>query len=136
MISTDKIPTGPGEIRKFGILFALICAAVGGYLFWKESALWSWFGIAGAFFLVTGLFVQAVLRPVYSGWMMFAFVLGWVNTRILLGVFFYLIITPLGFVMRLAGKDLLDQKIDRQASTYWKKRERIPLDPKRIEQQF
>lgn len=101
-----------------------------------DSILWSWFGLAGAFFLLAGLFVQSILRPVYIGWMKFAFILGWVNTRILLGVFFYLIITPIGVVMRLAGKDLLDRKIDRSAKSYWKKRDRTAFDPKRMEQQF
>ncbi len=129
-------PASAKEVRKFGILFALICAAVGAYLFWKESALWSWFGIAGAFFLVAGLYIQTVLHPVYIGWMKFAFVLGWVNTRILLGLFFYLIITPVGVVMRLAGKDFLDKKINRPAKTYWKKRDRTAFDPKHMEQQF
>ena len=40
------------------------------------------------------LSVHAVLRPIYVGWMKFAFVLGWINTRLILGLFFYLILTP------------------------------------------
>lgn len=132
----DKISTTPKDIRKFGLLFSGICVLVGGYLWYRENTAWQWLAGAAGFFLVTGLFFHPVLRPIYVVWMKFAFVLAWVNTRILLGVFFFLILTPLGLVMRLFGKDFLDEKIDKQATTYWKRREPAPLDPKRYENLF
>jgi carbamoyltransferase len=58
------------------------------------------------------------------------------NTRLLLGAFFYLILTPIGLVMRLAGKDYLEKQIDRSATTYWIKREPVPMDQKRYENLF
>ncbi len=88
------------------------------------------------FFLVTGLFGYPVLRPLYLGWMKFAFVLGWLNTRLLLGVFFYLVITPTGLLLRILRKDLLDQRVDRSAKSYWKLREVKPFDPKQCERLF
>ena len=54
--------------------------------------------------------------------MRFASLLAWINTRVLLSVFFYLVLTPVGVLMRLAGKNLLDQRMDRTAGTYWVKR--------------
>jgi hypothetical protein len=94
-----------------------------------------WFTAGSIFFLVTGLVGYPVLRPVYIGWMKFAFVLGWMNTRLLLGLFFYLILTPVGLVMRAFGKDIIDKKFDRQARSYWKKRT-TPFDPATMERQF
>jgi hypothetical protein len=136
LINRNK--TGPSgqEVKKFGILFAAICAAAWVYLLFKESPAWIWFGLGTVFFATTGFLAQPILRPVYVVWMKFAFALGWINTRILLGIFFYLIITPIGLVMRLVGKDILDQKLDRSAKTYWKKRDRVPFDQKRMEHQF
>ena len=136
MISRNKGGPTRQEVRKFGILFAGICVAVGTYLFYKDNTAWSWAALGAAFFAATGLFAYPVLRPIYTGWMKFAFALGWINTRILLGIFFYLIITPIALFMRLVGKDILDRKIDHSAKTYWKKRERVPFDPKRMEHQF
>ena len=135
---TNRNETDPTrqEVRKFGILFAGICAVVGIYLFYKESSAWLWLALGAAFFVTTGLFAYPVLRPIYVAWMRFAFAFAWINTRILLGIFFYLIITPISLFMRLVGKDFLDQKVDRSAKTYWKKRERVPFDPKRMEHQF
>ena len=124
------------EVRKFGLMFAAICAAVAAYQAYKGSSLWPWFGGGGAFFLVTGLFMEPVLRPVHAGWMKFAYVLGWINTRLLLGIFFYLVLTPVALVLRLAGKDLLQQRLDRSAQSYWVKREPAQIDPERYERLF
>ena len=126
----------PTEIQKFGILFAALCTLVAGYMVWKGIHIWPYFFGGAVFFLVTGLFGKNILRPLYVGWMKFAFVLGWVNTRILLGLFFYLILTPIGLVLRLTGKDLLGLKIDRNATSYWVKRERKSFDAETTKQQF
>ena len=124
------------EVRKFGVMFAVICIAVAGYQIYRQSHLWPWFAGGAAFFLGTGLFGYPLLRPVYIGWMNFAFVLGWINTRVLLGVFFYLIITPIGLAMRLFRRDILDQKIDPSAKSYWRKRHRVAVDLSRYERLF
>ena len=61
--------------------------------------------------------------------------LGWLNTRLILGLVFYLMITPLGLLIRLAGTDLLDEKIDKKAESYWKKRPPAP-GPARYEKSY
>jgi len=62
------------------------------------------------------------LRSVYAAWMKFAFLLAWVNTRLILVIIFYLVFTPLGLLMRLCGADPLERKINKKAGSYWKKR--------------
>jgi hypothetical protein len=68
--------------------------------------------------------------------MKFAYVLAWVNTRLLLSFFFYGIITPVGLVMRLLGRDPLTRKIDRSQTSYWVKRDPQPFDAKKYEHLF
>jgi hypothetical protein len=136
LIKTDKVNATPRELKKFGIMFGAVCLVLAAYAFFKGSAHWQWFAGGAAFFLLTGLFGHAILRPLYIGWMKFAFVLGWINTRVLLGLFFYGVVTPIGVAMRLFGKDLLDQKINRSAATYWIRREKGASDPKRCERMF
>jgi hypothetical protein len=124
------------EVRKFGLLFGTICSGIGLYLFLKGGDAWTWFVLPAVFFFGSGLFAQRVLRPVYSVWMRFAYAVAWVNTRVLLGLFFYLVMTPLGLIMRLAGKDFLEEKIDRSAPTYWVKREEHTVDRDRYQRLF
>jgi len=87
-------------------------------------------------FLLTGFIIPMVLKPVYVAWMRLAFVLGWVNTRLLLCVLFYLVFTPIGLALRLFGKDLLDRKLDKNAETYWHRREKRHLKLEEYERQF
>jgi hypothetical protein len=124
------------NVRNFGFLFSGLCLLAAGYLLYRENGAWQWAGIAAVLFALGGAFAYPALKPVYLGWMAFAFLLAWINTRVLLGIFFYLVMTPIGLVLRLTGKDLLDTTIDKAATSYWIKRTREPLDPKRYERLF
>ena len=131
-----KINATDREVRKFGIMFAVICLGVAAVSFYLQGRVWPWFLGGSGLFAIGGLLARSVLRPVYIGWMKFAFVLGWINTRIILGLFFYGILTPIGLGMRLFGWDPLTRKIDRNAPSYWKVRTEEPFDPKRYERLF
>jgi len=127
---------GDKEVRKFGLLFAALGVLAGTYMAWKGiRTQWILFGLAGIF-LLTGLVIPRVLRPLYTAWMRFAWVLAWINTRLVLSVFFILVLTPVGLVMRLTGKDLLDKKIDRSARSYWVKRPTAPKERQSYEHLF
>ena len=135
-MTDTTINSSPKELRKFGLMFSVLCVAAGAYSLYRGGHAWPWLAGGAVFFLATGLFIHPVLRPVYIGWMKFAHVLGWINTRLLLGIFFYLILTPAGFLMRLLGKDPMDRRLDRAARSYWILRKQEPFDPKRYEQVF
>lgn len=124
------------EVRKFGITFAILTLAIAGFTFYKGSEIWTWFLGGSVFFLVTGLFVYPVLKPIYVGWMTFAYALGWFNTRLLMGISFYLVFAPTGFLLRVFGKDLLNLRLDKQAKTYWIKRTPTAFEPKQYERLF
>ena len=83
--------------------------------------------------------IQAIVRfgnLLFKGWMAFANALGWVNTRILLVLVFFVVITPGAIVMRLFGKDLLSQRLEPGTETYWKPKAQSPLDPQSYLRQF
>lgn len=84
--------------------------------------------------LIRGIIRLAKL--VYRGWMIFAKALGFVNTRILLTLFFYLVITPIGLLLRLFGKNPLNLRLDPEAKTYWSPKAKEPYDPERYKKQF
>ncbi|HUI10336.1 MAG TPA: SxtJ family membrane protein [Bacteroidota bacterium] len=133
---TDRIDDSRAKVRQFGLLFGALGFLAAAYAALAHHRVaWWWLG-AGALFTIAGLAAYPLLRPVYRAWMKFAFALAWVNTRVLLGVFFYLVLTPVGLLMRLLGRDLIDQKIDRSAATYWKARKPAAFDPTRYERLF
>ena len=112
-------------LRNFGLLFFVVLGAMGGLSYWKGGSNWRWFIGGSGLCLILGLFLPFLLKPFYKVWMIFAFLLGWVMTRIIVTLTFFLIFTPVGFVLRILGKDLLNEKIDRSVSTYWLRHEPI-----------
>jgi len=69
-------------------------------------------------FAVTGILAPNALRYVHRVWMLLGNVLGWVNSKIILGLLFYLIVTPVRIVMSMTGKDPMNRKFDPNAETY------------------
>lgn len=68
--------------------------------------------------------------------MKFALILSWINTRIILILLFYLVFTPIGLILKLLGKDLLDRKINKADKSYWRKKEKNELSLAAYEKQF
>ena len=108
------------ELRDFGLIFGVILVLLFGLLlpwfFEKEFPLWPWwvFGIMGSMALIYPL----SLKYIFKVWMLFGAVMGWINTRLILGVIFYLIFVPYSLAMKLLGKDPLSRKLDNQMITY------------------
>ncbi len=130
------IETTDTKIRNFGVLFFVVMAGLAGLSLYRGHTTWPWFAGAALVFLLLGFFAKPVLRPLYVGWMTFAFALGWINTRIILGVFFYVILFPVGLVIRITGNDPLARKLNRNQSSYWIKREPVALDRQRYARPF
>ncbi len=68
---------------------------------------------------VTGYLRPGAIRPVFVGLMGVTFPIGWVVSHAIFLVVFYFVVTPIGLLMRLTGRDALERKLDRTASTYW-----------------
>jgi len=106
-----EIPDKNG-LREFGLvtggLFVGLFGLLLPWLFGFDWPLWPWI-VAG---VLSGLALLSPngLRPIYHGWMFMALILGWINTRILLGIVFFLIITPMGSIMRLFGNNPMIKK--------------------------
>ncbi len=148
----NKIDTSRDAVKKTGKAFLIAFSIVAMFIFLKHAHVegwtnWSWAeGVAALWwkvFLIAGIVISVlsraaypVMKPFHVAWMTFAHLLAWLNTRILLGVFFYLIVTPTGLLMRVFGKDLLDEKIDKSAQSYWKKRDRKAFNPKHADRMF
>jgi hypothetical protein len=88
------------------------------------------------FFLISGQIIPRALKPAYIIWMKLAFILSWINTRIILTVIFYLFITPAAVILKILRKDLLDKKIDKTRQSYWLAKETAGQPPINYERQF
>ncbi len=108
------------EAKRFGVILAILLAALGGWMFFKQrptGSLIAWSG--GGLALVLSLLLGALWIRLFRLWMKFAEVLSWVMTRVILSTFFYIVLTPLALVMRLFGKRPLDLNFKDGKPTYW-----------------
>jgi hypothetical protein len=112
------------ELRVFALLLLAFFAIVAGLMVFRFSATTAAgvvFAVA-ALISVTGLCVPSWLRPVYVGWIVAAYPIGWLVSHIVIAMLFYLVITPIGLIMRVFGRDPMHRRFDRSAPTYWKSR--------------
>lgn len=124
------------ELRKFGITIGIFLLVIAGLLFWKQRPSFPYFAYTGGGFALLGLAVPIVLKPIYKVWMSFAVVMGFIMTRIILTVLYFGMFTPISWLTKLLGKDLLDERWDKNATTYWRKRPATKFDPKSAENMF
>lgn len=99
------------ELRHFGLIVGGVFLVIGVWPWlWEGEAARSWALGIGAILALLGAFVPRVLSQIHKGWMFIGHVMGWINTRIILGFFFYVVLTPMGLVARLMGKDFMHMK--------------------------
>ena len=125
-----------GKLRRFGITVGIAFCVLASLLLWKAKPTWPYFGSLGGLFLILGLVVPVGLRPVERVWMKVAGWMGWVMTRVILGIVFLVLFTPAGLVLRLLRKDPLELRIKPEAQTYWHRREDSDRSPERMERMF
>jgi len=108
------------ELRKFGITAGIIVALLFGlvmpWIFSRPIPGWPW---AVSFVLIVwALIAPGTLKIVYKIWMRIGLALGWVNTKIILGIVFYLVFTPMGILMRIFRKDPMRRNMDGKVASY------------------
>ncbi len=123
--------------RRFGRMLPVVAAAWAAIVWWRAHPL------AAAIVLGVGVvgFAVSAVAPgpwlrFFRGWMRFAEGFGSVLTRVILGAFYFLVLTPVGLVLRLAGRDPLDTAFRDGRPSYWIDKEPVEATIERYEKQF
>ena len=126
MDRTKQQPTVK-DLRQFGLLVGSVFAVIGLWpvVFRSESPR-LWAIIVGSLLIALGAIAPQSLKQVHSGWMKVGHILGSINTKIILGIVYYLLITPMGLVMRLMGKDAMHRSFAQDTDSYRVLRARRP----------
>lgn len=125
------------ELIWFGPLFALFGGLIGALAFWKFEAP----GIAQAIWISTAAtivlynLIPPLRKPIYTGWLALVFPIGWIVSHLLLTIVFYLVVFPIGLLMRLLRYDALGRTFSPEAKSYWIKRS-ANSDPAKYFRQF
>ncbi len=109
-----KLPSN----KSFGIVFAAFFSIISFWPMLNGSEIRIWSLIIAVIFFILGLINSKILTPLNRLWFKFGLILGKIVSPIVLGIVFFLVVTPTGIIMRLIGKDLLNLK-KKNYESYW-----------------
>ena len=107
--------------RNFGIVFFIVFLIVAIYPLINSNEIQIWSLILSLLFLILGLINSKILTPLNKLWFKFGIFLGKIISPIIMGIIFFFVVTPIGFIMRLLSKDILNLKYNNENS-YWIKK--------------
>lgn len=130
-----ELEANPKNLRSFGIGAGVILAIFAFFSWKKGGNAYPYLLGASALMALTGAALPRRLTPLFKVWMKIAGVLAIVNTFLLMGIVYYILLSPYALFRRLTGADPLDLAFEPNADSYWKKKEPI-TDPNAYERQF
>ena len=137
IIEVNRDPT-PRQLKQFGFIWMGFVALFGAIAFFKldnpslARGLW----VAAVAVPGIGWVFPRFMRLVFVGMSYAAFPIGFVVSHVVLALVYYLVLTPIGLVMRVFGYDPMERRFEREVETYWIERGPSAVDPKRYFRQF
>ena len=107
-----------GSNKSFGIVFFVVFLLISLYPLINNESIRIWSLVISLIFLVLGILNSNLLSPLNQIWFKFGIFLGKIISPIIMGIIFFLVVTPIGLIMRLFGKDVLNLKYN-DYKTYW-----------------
>lgn len=123
-------------VKKTGISVGVVLILISLLSWYLGKASFVYFSIAGGLFVILAFIAIPVLRPFHKLWMMLALLMGFVMSRVILTILYYLVLTPIGLIAKLVGKKFIPLGFDKNANTYWEKRENTAKQQIDYERQF
>tara|TARA_B100000029_G_scaffold498757_1_gene568077 strand:- start:497 stop:892 length:396 start_codon:yes stop_codon:yes gene_type:complete len=117
MLRNSKIQIGSN--RNFGLVFFIVFLLIAIWPLINNEAIRTWSLLISVIFLILGLLNSKILSPLNILWFKFGLLLGSIIAPIVMGIIFFMVITPIGLLMKLLGKDLLNSKYDNKKKSYW-----------------
>ena len=112
-----------GSNRSFGIVFFVVFLIISIWPLLDEKELRYWALIVSIIFLILGILKSNILTPLNKVWFKFGILLGHIISPIIMALIFFLVVTPISFIMRIFGKDILNLKKNNNSS-YWIKKDK------------
>ena len=122
MKSQNKIKIGSN--RSFGVVFFIVFLILGFWPIKNGGEINIWLVTISLLFLILAIIKSKLLTPLNKLWFKFGIKLGSIVSPIVMGAIFFLVVTPIGIVMNVIGKDLLNKKQNKKIKTYWIKRDK------------
>ena len=115
MTNIQKLPSN----RNFGIVFFVVFFVISLYPLTYNGDITRWSLVISIIFLILGLINSKILTPLNKLWFKFGILLGRIISPIVMALIFFVVVTPIGLIMRLLRKDLLNLRYNKKSKSYW-----------------
>lgn len=123
-------------VKKTGLTVGVVLILISLLLWYLGKTSFVYFSSIGGLFVILSFIAVTVLRPFHKLWMMLALLMGFVMSRVILTILFYLVLTPTGLIAKIFGKKFMPLGFDKRASTYWEKKDTTSKKQIDYERQF
>ena len=114
-----EIQSSKTDLKKFGWTLGVVFGLLSAYFLWRGKSFALYVLALAAILLLFGFIAPTLLKPVQKVWMTLALLMGWLMTRVILAVVFYAVVTPIGLLLRLSGKDFMNRHFPGKEESYW-----------------
>ena len=111
-----------GSNKSFGVVFSIVFLIVALYPVLNNNSIRTWSVLLSLIFLILGLLNSPILSPLNKIWFYFGIFLGKIVSPLIMAIIFFIVVTPIGFIMRLLKKDILNLRFNNN-KTYWIKKD-------------
>ena len=132
----SNIKSDKAALKEFGVTIGAVLIILADIAAFKGKNTYAYFLWPGIAFAALGISLPGVLRPLQVLWMGFSIILGFFMNRVIMALLFYFVVTPINMVIKIIGKDVLDQRIDKTKPSYWSPRDGVSKDRKYYENQY
>ena len=124
------------QIRNFGIILSIIFLFFNLFFYLVGKNISNPLLILTPTMLLISLYLPTLIKPIYSIWMLLAIIIGWIMTRIILIIMYYIILTPISLISRLFRKQFLDLNWSNTKSSFWNLKNKNKFNKSDYENQF
>jgi hypothetical protein len=117
-----QIDISDKAVRKTGLTVGIVLILISFLLWYLGKTTFIYFSMIGGLFIILAIIAISILRPFHKLWMMLALAMGFVMSRVILTLLFYIVLTPVGIMAKIFGKKFMPLGFDKNAKTYWEKR--------------
>jgi len=130
------IDTSDSAVKKTGLTVGVVLVLISLLLWYLGKTSFVYFSAIGGLFVILAIVANSVLRTFHMLWMTLALLMGFVMSRIILTLLFYLVITPIALLAKIVGKKFMPLGFDKSTSSYWDKRSEVEKQQIDYERQF
>lgn len=130
------IDSSDEAVKKTGLTVGIVLILISLLLWYLGKSSFVYFSGIGGLFVILYFIAIPVLRPFHKLWMILALAMGFVMSRVILTLLFYLVLSPVALIAKLVGKKFMPLGFDKNAKTYWEKSENTAKQKIDYERQF